>query len=187
MTTPSSANLLPAHYRTARKGRRIARRIIVGAAGYCAMLIIAVVLTLVATTPGAPGAEAKLIDADLGRTTTELQRTRQELAVAQRRLIAVQRLTARADWSLLLPVIAEQVRDGAWLSELRIDSAGKSGQYTVQLRGEARTYAAASGLALKLERVGLFGSTQLKHTDRVMAGAGESVSFDILCTLEDPR
>ncbi|HEV7298853.1 MAG TPA: PilN domain-containing protein [Tepidisphaeraceae bacterium] len=187
MTSAGQHNFLPPADRAARRSRRIVRPIVTIGSVYLALLAAAAVgISLIGTTSTASAVQAITVQADLDRTTASLHNVRLQLTAMERELAAVRRVTAQPDISLLLPIVAQQVCVDGTLRDLRVEPAGegKGRELIVSLRGFTRSYASASALALRLERVNLFKSVQLQRTDLQLVGAEESVSFDIRCTLE---
>ena len=185
----SAINLLPAPYRQERRQRKLLRRSLIAAGVYTSVIIGASGAVLAWCGASSGHVERMLVEAELERTVKAAQTEQAALTEAERKLAAAQILTRQPDWSLLGAIVAAQIDDDAALTEFRleapkVETADPSmGNRELILRGIARSYAAASGLVLRMEQLKLFDAVVLEKTDREPLASGEGVSFRIRCVL----
>jgi hypothetical protein len=96
----------------------------------------------------------------------------------------------RADWSVLLALLAETTRDEVVLRRCRLSAgAGRAPRVgpprgTLEVDGFGSTQSAVSDFVLRLEHTQLFRYVKLIETRREPLGTGFAVAFRIECVFE---
>jgi hypothetical protein len=108
-----------------------------------------------------------------------------ELAGAMARQRASEAVGRRADWSVLLALLAETKGEDIALRRCRL----APGQETVQrgglqIEGYGLTQQAVSQFVIRLEQVGLFRTVKLTETRREPLGTGHAVAFRVESVFE---
>ena len=189
MTPLTPINLIPAPRARRKRLRARMRRWAIGLAVYVVGLMMAIAVhrnslrPILVPDPSAQGAR-------ITQLTSELAATHKDLGEARTRHAAILMLAGRPDWSLLFPLLGRSMGDEVVLKELKLTQAKNAAtrQYSVEMRGIARTTAAASNFVSTLEGTGLFDDVRLLRTGREPFLTASMVSFDLQCKLSDaPR
>ena len=116
------------------------------------------------------------------------------LSDASARLRATLVVTLEPDWSLLMAMLADELKDDAALESFRlVPVESEEGQevrrpnYLVMLTGVARTQEGVSSYVLNLEELGLFDQVTLKESSRRKVKDEEVVVFNLQCELTPTR
>jgi Tfp pilus assembly protein PilN len=186
MTPAPTINLIPAPRIARKKLRARIRRWAVGMAAYVLVLLLGIAVRAANRTPILPP-DPSAQSARITQLTSEVAATNKELTEARTRYAATLMLTGRPDWSVLLPLLGQSMGDDVVLKELKLaQSKGQvTRQYGLEMRGVARTAAAASNFVSTLEETRLFDEVRLLRTGREPFMNESMVSFDVQCKLSD--
>jgi Tfp pilus assembly protein PilN len=124
--------------------------------------------------------------------TADFAQVDQELADARFKHAAALELTGHPDWSALLAVLGDTLGDDVVARDVKLTQQPTTStsprQYTLDLRGLAKSQAAVTGFVTRLEETHLFDQVRLLRTGREPFLTGSAVTFDLQCPLTDaPR
>jgi Tfp pilus assembly protein PilN len=191
----NGVNLIPTDRRLARQRRTRLRRWI-GAGVAWAGLVVAACVGAQCTWGGNFGATASELtrsQQQISELTQKLNAARRQLAEAQISKQTAQALSDQPDWSILFNLLSSTLDDEVMLREIQIEPQGKgqkaedrtasNTEYTVSLRGFAKSQPAVSQFVLRLQQNGLFDDVKLLRTGREPVANTSAVTFDIACEI----
>jgi hypothetical protein len=212
-------NLIPAPRLIARQRRAHLRRCAAGCAVWAVVSVAAAgVARAMWTAPGDAEADERLaaVAEDVERTERAIAATGAQLAAAQSTLRANQAIASQPDWSVLLAVLAREIKDDVVLKSCHVHPAGSTAgrrsearrapaaqaapgaagaaganapetpPFVLEANGTARTLAAAHRFVSDLERTGLFARVTLLDTTREVYLTEGAIAFRLECSLDDP-
>jgi hypothetical protein len=183
-------NLIPLARRRRRAFHRATVRWAVAVPALVAsVVVVGTVLSAVLPTGTADAAEADRTANQASAARVTASALRVQVAVARHALEAAHEVSDQPDWSLLLADLARRMGDDGVLSACELvpaeDGAGKG--LVLKLTGVARSQAAATQLALRLEAAGVFDRVDLQRTSPTQLGGADAVSFQMACTVVGGR
>ena len=130
----------------------------------------------------------------------------QDLAKAQTELEAGKLISSQPDWTKLLVLVGEQLRDQVVLNACQLTTSNKSGesvtgnlqespssaplgaqvakrQYKLELSGFGRTQTSVSQFVLRLEQMQMFDKVELINSRRQAFLSDQAVAFSIECSI----
>ena len=133
---------------------------IVALAFGCAVIIPAAARSIASDDAG--------VQTRITQLTADFDSANGQLAEARVRHAATLSLTAQPDWGNLLSVLGDRLGAEVVLREVRLTQAKSAGlrQYTLEMRGLARTQASVSTFVAALEEMKLFDQVRLLRTGR---------------------
>ncbi|CAN5703043.1 hypothetical protein BH09PLA1_BH09PLA1_08040 [soil metagenome] len=201
----AGVNLIPRPRRQAAAARKRVRRWGWGVAGYLMLLLAGYAVCGAAMS--VEGDDNTLQVEKTARQIDELNRTattlKPQLTEAHAKLSVARAVGDQPDWSLLLAIISSTIDDDILLTSTKLDVATASearpasrpsnsekdsplappSLMTISLHGMARSQAAVTQFALRLENLGLFERVDLGRSSRQTIGATEANVFRIECLL----
>ena len=209
-----SVNLIPAPRRAARRRRVHLRR----CAAVCAVWAV---LSGVAAGGShalwrdADGAQAEdryaTVTEDIQRTERAIANVRAQLAAAQSTLRAHEAIANQPDWSILLALLGQAIRDDVVLKSCHVHPAGAAAgarpdarrttappqpgapaqagdgvPFVLEISGMAKSYEAANRFLRELDETKLFKQVTLLDTAREPFLVGMAVAFKLECSLDEP-
>ncbi|HZL38511.1 MAG TPA: PilN domain-containing protein [Tepidisphaeraceae bacterium] len=200
-------NLIPASRRDAKRRRLHTRWCAAGCAVYAAAALAGAVACQLSWGGARPALAAQIHAADeqVSRAKARAAVTHAHLAAAHTAMDADRQIAEQPDWSHLLGVLARQSGDQivfnscavgpnlqADASPAAVPPAAKtpgSGASRTALAltvsGFGRSQLAISQFVLRLEKTGLFARVAVQ-THRETYLGGEAVSFQLICSLDEP-
>ncbi|MEX0741797.1 MAG: PilN domain-containing protein [Phycisphaeraceae bacterium] len=191
-------NLIPTARREARQRRRYAQRWGAGVGVYAVMMVGAWVATQV-VFGGPDQAAAQTLETlrnEASDTSDRIRALKPKLAEAQMTLAASRSVGDQPDWSLLLRLLAEELKDPVMLTTLRLEPMSPTGaamsnsegpgyqsRYRLRLSGLGQDQAAVSAFVLRLEQTGLFEKVTMIDTRREPFRGSTAVGFRMECEL----
>jgi len=212
-------NLIPAERRDARLRLLRQRRWVLICTVYTCLLV-----ALCVAARAYLGGSNAAIAAELAQTRQEIDQLQKgitdlkpRLTNAERQLQTVRIVANQPDWSLLLALLANNVKDDTVLRECKLTpiepppppqpkkEAPKPGQpagaapapppappllyerFNLELSGMGRTQNAVSQLVLRLQETGLFSEVKLVKSNREPFGEDQAVAFQIWAGLAEQR
>jgi len=179
-------NLIPTPRLLRKRVRARVRRWAVGLAIYVVALGMGCAVAI-SGKPPVVAVDDSGVHTRITQLTADLDAANKELADARFRHAATLTLTAQADWSGLLAVLGAKLGDEVVLREVRLAQARSQTvrQYTLEIRGLARTQGSVSTFVAALEEMKLFEQVRLLRTGREPFLADSVVTFDVECALSD--
>jgi hypothetical protein len=174
-----------------RRRRRALRRATVRWAVAVSVLTVSAAATGLALSAILPAASADAAEADRTAAQANAARVaasavRLQVAAARRALAAAHEVADQPDWSLLLADLSRRLGDDGVLGSCQMSTGTDPGVVTVRLAGLARSQPAATLLALRLERAGLFDRVDLLQTTPAQLMGKDAIAFQIACSIGSP-
>ena len=185
-TATSTINLIPTPRLLRKRVRARVRGWVIGLAIYSLALGMGCAVAITGKPP-VVAVDDSGVHVRITQLTADLDAANRELADARVRHAATLTLTAQADWSDLLAVLGAKLGDEVVLREVRLAQARSQTvrQYTLEIRGLARTQESVSRFVAALEEMKLFEQVRLLRTGREPFLADSLITFDVECSLSD--
>jgi hypothetical protein len=119
--------------------------------------------------------------------TADFAQANQALTDARFKHAAALALTGHPDWSTLLALLGARLGDEVVVRDVKLAQSRNPGarQYTLDVRGLAKSQAAVSGFVSRLEETRIFDQVRLLRTGREPFLTDSVVTFDLQCGLTD--
>jgi Tfp pilus assembly protein PilN len=179
-------NLIPTPRLLRKRVRDRVRRWAVGFSIY----VVALAFGCAVMIPPAPRPVANddaSVQTRLTQLTADFDNANTQLAAARVRHAAALSLTAQPDWGNLLSVLGDKLGEEVVLRDVRLvqSKSAAQRQYTLEMRGLARTQASVSTFVASLEELKLFDQVRLLRTGREPFLSDSVITFDLECSLSD--
>lgn len=210
--TTVSINLVPVPRQIDRMRRsRIKTWLVIGSA-FSVVLVVAfaVFKVMIGTAFQSVDSELNEVNAQLALAGKNIQAIQPQLVNSRLTLQASRAVGNQPDWSVLVALLTSRLNDRVVLSYMglspvavstaqpTVPRVGRRGapakpakdeevkapqQFSMDVRGMAKTQAALSTFVLKLEQAKIFAKVVLQDAQRVGFVKGEAIQFQIHCTL----
>jgi Tfp pilus assembly protein PilN len=186
MTEGAVINLIPTPRLLRKSVRARVRRWAVGLPIYAVALAFGCAV-IIRPAPRPIANDDTGVQTHITQLTADFDNANAQLADARVRYAAALSLTAQPDWGNLLSVLGDKLGEEVVLRDVRLTQAKSAAQrqYTLEMRGLARTQASVSIFVAALEEMKLFDQVRLLRTGREPFLSDSVITFDLECSLSD--
>ena len=206
-------NLIPVSRRNARRRRQRVHLWSSGCGTYASALVVLCIFLYIHGPPPKSAQAKALVEADdrVHQLGAAIDRERKGLAQVQALLEASKAVSDRPNWSTLLGLIAKTLDQDTVLDHCQLDPLAPAAtavstpspvmvralaapsepavvvphQFQLDLGGMGRSEGAGMAFVLRLQEMGLFEQVNFVNTSRASNLAGEAITFQVRCTLQE--